>query len=117
MHLQKVENKIFKTRHQKVMLDFDLAELYAVEMNQSQFITSYRKHSSTIPYAFTAQGIAMLSATLKVQRAIEVNIFIMRGFVFMRQYTFTCKYLTNILKQFEKNMVNNLKIYTKLYLT
>lgn len=117
MHVQKVENKIFEIRHQKVMLDIDLAELYEVEMNRSQFVTGFRKHSSTIPYAFTEQGIAMLSGILKSQRAIEVNISIMRAFVFMRHYVLTHKDLIAKLKQLENNMINSLKIYPKLYLT
>lgn len=131
MQLQTVENKIFEIRRQKVMLDFDLAELYEVEtkalnqavkrnierfpsdfmfqltkegfeMNRSQIVTTSRKHSSTMPYAFTEQGIAMLSGILKSQRAVEVNISIMRAFVFMRQYALTHKDLTDKLKQLEK---------------
>ena len=130
MELKKVENKIFEIRHQKVMLDFDLAQLYEVEtkaLNQavkrnierfpsdfmfqltqnettnlrSQIVTSSWGGNRYLPFAFTEQGIAMLSGILKSQRAIEVNIAIMRAFVFMRQYALTHKDLTNKLKKLE----------------
>ena len=44
------------------------------------------KHSSIIPRAFTQEGVAMLSGILRSKRAIEMNISIMRAFVFLRQY-------------------------------
>lgn len=70
---------------------------------RSQIVTaSQRKRNiSSAPYAFTEQGIAMLSSILKSKKAIEVNISIMRAFVFMRQYALTHKDLTDKLKKLE----------------
>ena len=55
--------------------------------NSSQFVTSSRKHRGAVyrPYAFTEQGVAMLSSVLRSQRAVEVNIAIMRTFVQLRR--------------------------------
>lgn len=113
------------------MLDFDLAELYEVEtkalnqavkrnaerfpadfmfqltkeeleLNRSQFVTGSQKHRGALPYAFTEQGLAMLSGILKSKKAIDVNISIMRAFVFLRQYALTHKDLTEKLNELEK---------------
>ena len=109
-----IGEKIHIIRGVKVMLDSDLAELYGVEvriLNQavkrnkkrfpkdfmyiltnkevinlkSQFVISSWGGRRSRPYAFTEQGIAMLSSVLKSKTAIEVNIAIMRAFVQMRQ--------------------------------
>jgi len=108
-------SKIIEIRDQKVMLDFDLAQLYQVEtkvLNQSvkrnfkrfppdfmfqlsleewlnlksQFVTSSWGGSRKLPYAFTEQGLAMLSGVLSSEVAIDVNISIMRAFVTIRKY-------------------------------
>lgn len=120
-----IENKIYEIRGQKVMLDFDLAEMYGVETkrlkeqvrrNSERFPSDFMfelskkewselvancgrlpyslKHSSVPSFAFTEQGVAMLSGILRSPQAIEVNINIMRAFVHMRQYL-----LSNIPKQ------------------
>lgn len=114
-----IENKIYEIRGQKVMLDFDLAEMYeietknlnkAVRRNSERFPedfmfrlineeansvaislrfqngTSNKGGNRYAPFAFTEQGVAMLSGILRSPRAIEVNINIMRAFVRMRQY-------------------------------
>lgn len=115
MELQTIQSKIYEIRGQKVILDFDLAELYqsdtrslnqAVKRNikrfpldfmfqlttdewsvlMSQFVTSSWGGTRKRPFAFTEQGVAMLSGLLKSDIAIEVNISIMRAFVAMRQY-------------------------------
>ncbi len=143
MQLQKVQHKIHEIRNQKVMLDFDLAELYEVEtrvLNQavkrnierfpddfmfrltveefdslkvmsSQFVmTSPKKRPNTaLPYAFTEQGLAMLSGILKSKKAIDVNISIMRAFVFLRQYALTHKDLTEKLNELEKKYSKQFK--------
>jgi hypothetical protein len=109
-----VMNKIYLIRNQKVMLDSDLAELYLVEtkvLNQqvkrnlkrfpedfmfqltaqefdnlkSQFVTSSWGGKRKLPYVFTEQGVAMLSGILNSDRAIAVNIQIMRIFTRIRQ--------------------------------
>lgn len=110
-----IENKIYDVRGQKVMLDFELADMYSVEtrmLNQavkrntkrfpadfmfqlsyeewnnlkSQFVTSSWGGTRKLPFAFTEQGVAMPSGLLNSEVAIEVNINIMRAFVKMRQY-------------------------------
>ncbi len=112
--LELIQSKIYEIRGQKVMLDKDLAELYQVEvrvLNQSvkrnmkrfppdfmfqltkeeweylksQFVTSSWGGIRKLPYAFTEQGLAMLSGILNSDIAIEVNIGIMRAFVAIRQ--------------------------------
>ena len=111
-----IENKILVIRGQQVMLDRDLAELYGVEtrvLNQAvkrnierfpeDFMFSLTKiekdevvticdhlqalkFSPSLPFAFTEQGVAMLSSVLKSQKAVEVNIKVMRAFVAMRHF-------------------------------
>ncbi len=109
-----VMNKIYVIRNQKVMRDKDLAELYQVEtriLNQqvqrnlkrfpddfmfqltesefksliSQFVISNRGGTRKLPFVFTEQGVAMLSGILNSDRAIAVNIQIMRIFTRVRQ--------------------------------
>lgn len=110
-----IERKIFGIRSQQVMLDRDLAEMYQVEVkrlneqvkrNIDRFPESFRfqlndnetnelvancdrfdslKHSSTNPFAFTEQGVAMLSAVLRSDIAVKVSIQIINAFVEMRK--------------------------------
>ena len=131
MKLQVIQNKIYEIRGQKVMLDFDLAVLYCVETralkqavkrNKARFpydfiftlskkeidflvsqnvIPSKSYLGGAAPFAFTEQGVAMLSAVLKSKKAIDVNIAVMRAFVFLRQYALTHKDLTAKLKELE----------------
>lgn len=115
MELSLIQTKIYELRGCKVMLDFDLAEMYGVEtraLNQavkrnskrfpedfmfqlnkiewdnmkSQFVTSSWGGVRKSPFAFTEQGLAMLSGLLNSETAIEVNIGIMRAFVATRNY-------------------------------
>ncbi|MBU3658264.1 MAG: ORF6N domain-containing protein [Flavobacteriales bacterium] len=111
-----IENRIFTIRGIQVMIDRDLADLYLVEtkvLNQSvkrnvnRFPEAFRfqlteeekiklvtncdrfeilKHSSSNPYVFTEQGVAMLSAILKSDLAIQISIQIMHAFVAMRHF-------------------------------
>lgn len=127
------------------MLDFDLAELYgtetkylkrAVKQNifrfpddfmfeltkdewetlRCNFSTSNKRGGTRyLPYAFTEQGVAMLSSVLKSKKAVEVNIFIMRAFVFIRQYALSHKDLTDKLKKLERKYNRQFKdIYEAL---
>ena len=76
---------------------------------RSQFVTasktsetdSKKRNISATPYAFTEQGVAMLSGILNSDKAINVNIAIMRVFVFIRQYALSHKDLTEKLKELE----------------
>jgi hypothetical protein len=70
----------------------------------SQIVTSKtekRGGTQKLPYAFTEQGVAMLSGILNSEKAINVNIAIMRAFVFVRQYALTHKDLTAKLQELE----------------
>jgi len=113
--VQLIERRIYLVRGQKVMLDFDLADLYEVStkaLNQavkhnrnrfpadfmfrltlaesqvftirSQIVTGSKRNVRFQPYAFTEHGIAMLSSVLRSERAVEVNIAIMRTFIKMQ---------------------------------
>lgn len=112
----KIEERIFTIRGKQVMLDRDLAQLYGVEtkvLNQAvrrnieRFPGSFMfklnkeefeelvticdrliplKHSTVLPFAFTEQGVSMLSAVLRSTTAVQVSIKIMESFVKMRQY-------------------------------
>ena len=123
MELQLIQQKIHEIRGQKVMLDFDLAEMYGTETKRlkeavrrnierfpedfmfeltpeeykslrTQFVTLENegqrgKHAKYPPFAFTEQGVAMLSSVLNSDKAIAVNIAIMRAFVAIRNYALT----------------------------
>jgi hypothetical protein len=69
----------------------------------SQIVMTYpaKRPKVSPPFAFTEQGLAMLSGVLNSAKAIEVNIAIMRAFVFIRQYALSHKDLTDKLKELE----------------
>jgi len=85
----KVLNQAVKRNQDRFPADF-MFQLTAVEtsnLNWSQSVTSSRKHRAKAyrPYAFTEQGVAMLSSVLRSDRAVKVNIAIMRAFVKLRE--------------------------------
>ena len=116
VHNKEIQSMIYTFRGSQVMIDRDLAYLYnvetkalnqAVKRNINRFPESFRfqisddekdelvtncdrfktlKHSSLNPYAYTEQGIAMLSAVLRSDVAVEVSIKIMNSFVEMRKF-------------------------------
>ena len=121
MDIQIIQNKIYEIRGQRVMLDFDLAELYQVETRvlkqavrrnierfpedfmlrlsakEANKLIDIGRSQNVIPqdynigssemFAFTEEGVAMLSGILRSKAAVQVNIAIMRAFVAMRNYT------------------------------
>lgn len=132
IELPGIESKIYLIRGEKVMFDFDLAELYQVptkrlkeqvKRNQkrfpsdfafsltnqelivlrSQFATSSHGHGGrrTIPMVFTEHGISMLSSVLHSDRAIEMNIAIIRTFVKLRQILLSNKDLAKRIVDLE----------------
>jgi hypothetical protein len=149
------ERRILFIRGQKVMLDFDLADLYGVEAralnqavkrnaerfpedfmfqlseeeagqlrsqiviahetgeeNSSQTVMSSRKHRGARyrPYAFTEQGVAMLSSVLRSPRAVQVNIAIMRAFVRLRELLLTNADLARKLDAMERKYDAQFKV-------
>jgi len=173
--LEKIENRIYLIRGQKVMIDSDLAFLYGVEtkkLNQqvkrnkkrfpddfmfqvtryeaeyleregvyfggedylkSQIVTSNKANIKTknllksqivtsswggrrgLPYAFTEQGVAMLSSILKTDKAIEMNILIVRAFVKIRQLIYSYKDLADKITKMEREYGGNIsKIFKAL---
>lgn len=130
MLIKNIQSKIYEIRNQKVMLDFDLAQLYEVETkvlnqsvkrnidrfpedfmfqlteeefesNRSQFVTGSQKHRGNLPYAFTEQGVSMLSSVLKSKKAVQVNISIMRVFVAVKQLILGNTELSKKLEELE----------------
>ncbi|MEY2828355.1 MAG: hypothetical protein RIQ33_213 [Bacteroidota bacterium] len=135
---ERMINKIYIIRGQKVMLDTDLAELYEVDtfrLNESvrrnierfpkdfmfqlnseelksltsQFAMSNVKPKGrggrrTLPYAFTEHGILMLSSVLKSEKAVQVNIHIMRIFTKTRELLLTHKDILLKLEQMDKKV-------------
>lgn len=129
---ERIERAIILLRHQKVMLDSDLAALYEVDtrtLNQavkrnmdrfpsdfmfqltkdeydslrSQNVTLKRgQHRKYRPYVFTEQGVAMLSSVLRSDRAVQVNVEIMRAFVRLRQLLSSNEELARKLKELEE---------------
>ena len=127
--MEDIASKIYFIRDLRVMLDRDLAELYGVEtraLNQavtrnlkrfpddfmfyltrdeimriSQIVTSSKIKYAKRVHAFTEQGVAMLSGVLKSERAIEVNIAIMRAFVKLRQMLASNAQLARKLEEME----------------
>jgi len=126
-----IQKKIHEIRDQKVMLDYDQAELYETETRvlkqsvrrnierfpedfmfsltreeynslRSQFVTS-SLHGGTryLPFAFTEQGVAMLSSVLNSKKAIQVNISIIRTFVLIRKSGLNYAELSTKLKEIE----------------
>jgi phage regulator Rha-like protein len=116
--LAQLQKLIYEIRGQKVMFDGDLADLYGVELrslnqavkrnikrfpsdfmfqltdeeweNQRSQNVIFKKDTRKYkPYVFTEQGVSMLSSVINSERAIEVNINIMRAFIKLRHYMLT----------------------------
>jgi hypothetical protein len=136
---ENIVSQIHFIRGEKVILDVDLAILYGVETRvlkqavkrnierfpvdfmfqltekefeilRSQFVTSSWGGVRYRPFAFTEQGVAMLSGILKSKRAIEVNVEIMRTFVKLRQWLSSHKELERKLDSMEKKYDGQFKV-------
>lgn len=137
-----IQNKIFFLRGKKIMLDRDLAELYGVETkqltrqvrrNRSRFpadfllvltrqeVANLKRHFGTsrwggtrkLPFAFTDYGILMLSSVLNSERAIQVNIQIMRTFTKLREMLVGHKELRSKIEEMEKKYDCQFKVVFK----
>jgi hypothetical protein len=93
-------------KSQFVISDGQITGNEPLPKNWSQFVTSSRKHRGQIyrPYAFTEQGVAMLSSVLKSDRAVKVNIAIMRAFVKLRETLETNRELARKFAELEKHV-------------
>lgn len=137
---ERIEKAIHVIRGEKVMLDADLARLYGVatkalvqavkrnlarfpedfmfqlsaeewEALRSQSVTSKGKGGRRYsPYAFTEHGVAMLSSVLRSERAVQVNIEIVRAFVRLRQLLATHADLARKLDELEKRYDHQFKV-------
>lgn len=105
------EDFMFKLTHE------EWQEIVLQQMKRSQFVTASQKNRNinNTPYAFTEQGIAMLSGILNSDVAIYINIAIMRTFVAIRQFSLTYKELAEKLAQLEDRTDNQFsEIYDAL---
>jgi hypothetical protein len=142
---QKVLNRIYVIRGEKVMIDEDLSAMYGVDTKQlkrqvkrnkdrfpkdfmfvltrkefenlrSQIGTSGWGGTRYLPMAFTEQGVAMLSGILNSKTAIEVNIRIIRVFTKLREYTLTHKEILLQLTRLEKEVRGNTKDIENIFI-
>lgn len=142
---QKILNRIYVFRGQKVMIDEDLAQMYGVETRRlneqvkrntkrfpkdfmfsltqkefenlkSQNATSSWGGRRKLPNAFTEQGVAMLSSILNSDTAIEVNIRIIRVFTRLRESTLTHKEILLQLAKLEKEVKGNSKDIENIFM-
>jgi hypothetical protein len=131
MQIQTISSRIHEIRGIKVILDYDLAILYDVEtralkqavkrnlerfpndfmfiLTENEFVKMVSQNvipskshlGGSKPFAFTEQGVAMMSGVLKSKKAIQIHIEIMRAFVLMSQYALSHQELTEKLKEIE----------------
>lgn len=143
---QKILNRIYVIRGQKIMLDEDLAEMYRVETrrlneqvkrNSKRFPKDFmftltakeyenlKSQNATsrswggrrkLPNAFTEQGVAMLSSILNSDVAIEVNIRIIRVFTRLREYALTHREILVQLGKLEKEVKGNSKDIENIFM-
>ena len=107
--LYDIDTKVFKQAVRRNMNRFPedfMFEITASEMNslRSQIVTLKNgrgQHSKYMPFAFTEQGIAMLSSVLNSEKAIEINISIIRAFVTIRQFSLTYSELKSRIEEIE----------------
>ena len=147
MELVKIKENIHELRGLKVMLDMDLAKMYQIETKRlkeavrrnsrrfppdfmfeltsnewenlrTQFASSSWGGKRYLPFAFTEQGIAMLSSVLHSDVAIEINISIMRAFLHMRQWALSHEELAiqlrNLEKRYDRKFVDIEQVLTYL---
>ncbi|HRO45764.1 ORF6N domain-containing protein [Agriterribacter sp.] len=145
MDITIIQQKIYEIRGEKVMLDFDLANLYGIEtkvLNQSvrrnpgrfppdfmfqltptewnglrsQIVTSNRGGRRYLPNAFTEHGVTMLASVLKSDTAVKINVAIVRAFIALRQMAHQYKELAEKLAEIEQSSNKKFKdIYQALH--
>ena len=143
MEIAVIQDKIYEICGVKVMLDFDLALLYQTETRvlkqavrrnlnrfpadfifkitqeeltslRSRFVTSSWGGTRYAPSAFTEEVVAMLSSVVNSERAIEINISIIRAFIAMRQFHLALNLLKERVSEIEKQFPDIYKILNHL---
>ena len=146
MQLSVIHNKIYEIQCQKIMLDFDIAELYEVEtkvLNQavkrnkdrfpkdfmfrltvaewqelrSQIVTASpdKRNTKATPFAFTEHGVTMLASVLRSEKAIKMNIAIVRAFIALRQFSINYKELAEEIKKLSGTVDNHSGQLNQIY--
>lgn len=143
--IESIKDKIHTIRGIQVMIDYDLADLYAVKTkrlneqvkrNKERFPENFMfqltksekdelvakcdylkslKFSSTMPYAFTEQGVAMLSAVLKSDTAIRISIQIINAFVAMRKFISLNSQMFQRIDIIEKKQIESDKKFDQIF--
>ena len=143
--IQNIQKRIFTVRNQQVMIDRDLAELYQVETRAlkqavkrnierfpddfmfeltedeinfmvSQNVIPSKKHlGGAKPYAFTEQGVSMLSSVLKSKIAIDVNIAIFRAFAKMRNFLLANAAIFQKFSYIEQKLLQHDENFEKIF--
>ncbi|MCF6271544.1 MAG: ORF6N domain-containing protein, partial [Melioribacteraceae bacterium] len=142
---KEIQNKIFTIRNQQVMLDRDLAQLYQVETRAlkqavkrkidrfpddfmfeltdaeidflvSQSVIPSKKYfGGAKPFAFTEQGVSMLSSVLTSKTAVQVNIAIFRAFTKMRKFIATNAVIFQKFNYIEQKLIKHDENFEKVF--
>ena len=141
--MERIAEKIYVIRGQRVMLDSDIAGFYGVgtkvlnqavkrNMNRfpenfmfrlnyeeaanlrSQFVTSSWGGPRTLPFVFTEHGVVMLSSVLKSERAVQASIAVVNAFIRMREYLATQKQIIDKLQKHDENFVIIFRVLKQL---
>lgn len=145
MQITVIQQRIYEIRGQKVMLDFDLAELYGVETKRlkeavrrnnirfpadfmfqltkkefnslrSQIATSNKRGGTRyFPFAFTEQGVGMVSGVLNSNKAVRMHIAIVRAFVALKQFALNYKDLARQIKEIRKTVSSHSEQLNQIY--
>jgi phage regulator Rha-like protein len=145
MQITVIQQRIYEVRGQKVMLDFDLAELYDVETKRlkeavrrnkvrfpvdfmfqltkkefdslrSQIATSNKRGGTRyMPFAFTEQGVGMLSAVLNSGKAVQMHIAIVRAFVALKEFALNYKDLAGQIHAIRKTVTSHSEQLNQIY--
>jgi|694.fasta_scaffold98139_6 hypothetical protein len=96
---------------------FQLTAAEHVQLNRSQIVTGSQRHRDprNLPYAFTEQGVAMLSSVLRSPRAVEVNIAIMRTFVQLRRLMDSNQLLAEKIENLEQKYAEHDQNFTLVF--
>ncbi len=138
MNITVIQSKIYEIRGHKVMLDFDLAELYqtetkylkrAVKANikrfpkdfmfeltkdeflRCNFSTSKRGGTRYMPFAFTEHGVTMLASVLSADKAIDMNIAIVRAFIALKQLAIDNKAFFTQLQELKQELHQRIDVH------